>query len=200
MIAAVIGLLIVGLLGGAALALSLRSVGTSQVDRDRALALGAADEGADLAGWRMNKLLVSPGGSSLRGFTDGLVASLGCVSVNTDLTLTLTELSLTGGGTLLCPVTSSEDAGNGANFSYVAQTDVNLNNQLSLNPGGGTLIERRILVTGTAPGLQQRRILVTYVLNTTLSPLFERYRYVECTPTMPSGNSAFDAGCPDPGH
>ena len=196
-------LLIVGLLGSAALAFSLRSIHTSQSDRSRDLALGAADEGADLAGWRMNKLLVSPGGASIMGFTDGLLASLGCIQVNADGTLTPSEIaqsSVLVQGTVnpaLCPATSSEDAGNGASFSYVAETDVNL----SLNGGqlqAGATIERRILVTGKAFG-QTRRILVTYKLNPALSPLFERYRYVECSTTPPPGNQAFDAGCPDPG-
>jgi type II secretory pathway pseudopilin PulG len=193
MVAAIVVLAVVTTLAGAALALSLRSVTTSQVDRNRALALGAADEGADVAGWRMNKLLVSSGGASLLGFANGLLANLGCVQVNGNLALSVTELNLTGGSSA-CPVTATEDAGNGASFSYVMQTDLNLNNQLNL----GSLIERRALITGTAYG-QQRRILVTYRLNPGISSLFERYRYVECTPLPPAGSTAFDAGCPDPG-
>jgi type II secretory pathway pseudopilin PulG len=193
MVAAIVVLAIVTTLTGAALALSLRSVGTSQVDRNRALAFAAADEGADVAGWRINKLLVSQGGAGLLGFADGLLANLGCIQVNADRTLAVAELSVST-GTSTCPPTAAEDAGNGATFSYVMQTDLNLNNQLSL----GSLIERRALVTGSAYG-QQRRVLVTYRLNPSVSPLFARWRYVECTPQPPAGSTAFDAGCPDPG-
>ena len=203
-VAALWVLLIVGLLGGAALAFSLRSIHTSQIDRDRDLALAAADRGADLAGWRMNKLLVSAGGASIMGFTDGLLASLGCIQVNADGTLTPSEIAQTSvlvQGTVnpaLCPATSSEDAGDGASYSYVTQTDVNLTANVNGQLQAGATIERRILVTGRAFG-QTRRILVTYKLNPALSPLFERYRYVECSTTPPAGSQAFDAGCPDPG-
>ena len=203
-VAALWVLLIVGLLGSAALAFSLRSIHTSQTDRNRALALGAADEGADLAGWRMNKLLVSPGAADLMGFADGLLASLGCIEVNAAGTLGVSEIAQSAvhsGLTLtpaLCPATTSEDAGNGASFSYVMETDINLNLNANQQLQVGAVIERRILVTGQASG-QTRRILVTYKLNPTLSPLFERYRYVDCSPTPPSGSTAFDAGCADPG-
>lgn len=203
-VAALWVLLIVGLLGSAALAFSLRSIHTSQSDRDRALALGAADEGADRAGWRMNKLIVSPGGAKLMGFTDGLLASLGCIQVNADGTIGVSEIArsnVTNGVSInpaLCPATTSEDAGNGASYSYVMETDINLAVDASGQLQVGAVVERRILVTGQAFG-QTRRILVTYRLNPALSPLFERYRYVECSTAPPAGNSAFDAGCPDPG-
>ncbi len=203
-VAALWVLLIIGLLGSAALAFSLRSIHTSQADRNRDLALGAADRGADLAGWRMNKLLVSAGGAGIMGFTDGLLASLGCIQVNADGTVGVSEVaqsSVLVHNTVqpaLCPATASEDAGNNASYSYVAETDVNLtvnaNGQLQV----GAMIERRILVTGQANG-QTRRILVTYRLNPALSPLFERYRYVECSTSPPAGSTAFDAGCADPG-
>jgi Tfp pilus assembly protein PilX len=197
-------LLIVGLLGSAALAFSLRSIHTSQSDRNRGLALGAADEGADLAGWRMNKLLVSAGGPTIMGFTDGLLASLGCIQVNADGTLSVGEIAqstvLVNNSVkpALCPATSSEDAGNGASYSYVMETDIDLNVNANGQLQAGATIERRILVTGQAFG-QTRRILVTYKLNPAVSPLFERYRYVECSTTPPAGNQAFDAGCADPG-
>jgi hypothetical protein len=93
---------------------------------------------------------------------------------------------------------AAEDAGNGASYSYVMETDINL----TVNPSGqlqaATTIERRILVTGHAYG-QTRRVLVTYRLNPALSPLFERYRYVECSTSPPAGEETFDGGCPDPG-
>jgi Tfp pilus assembly protein PilX len=208
MIAVIMVLMIVTLLTGAALALSLRSVTTSSADRARDVALGAADEGADVAAWRMNKLLVSPGGAGLMGFADGLLGSLGCINVNANLTLSVAEIasgSVSGGaGAGWCAATPPEDAGNGATFSYRVQTDVNLNNVDNLNivNGGVTvavIVERRILVTGTDQG-QVRRLLLTYRLDPQLTPLFERYRYVECSPVVPAGSTAVDAGCPDPGH
>jgi hypothetical protein len=203
-VAALWVLLIVGLLGSAALAFSLRSIHTSQTDRNRDLALGAADAGADRAGWRMNKLLASPGQADLRGFTDGLLASLGCIQVNADGTLAVSEIAQSrvySGASISpapCPATTSEDVGNNASYSYVMQSDINLAVNATGQLQAGAIIERRILVTGQASG-QARRILVTYRLNPAVSPLFERYRYVECSATAPAGNSAFDAGCADPG-
>jgi hypothetical protein len=122
----------------------------------------------------------------------------------TELSVSALTTGSTGLKTGACPATPSEDAGNGASFSYVTQTDINLNNQANLNAGAGTLssnwtIERRILVTGSANG-QQRRVLATYRLNPGISPLFERYGYVECSTKPASNASGFnDSGCADPG-
>jgi hypothetical protein len=152
----------------------------------------------------MNKLLVSPGAADLIGSTDGLLASLGCIDLNADGTVGAREIAQSAVHSglklapALCPGTASEDAGNGASFSYVMETDINLSLNANQQLQVGAVIERRILVTGQASG-QTRRILVTYKLNPTLSPLFERYRYVDCSPTPPSGSTAFDAGCADPG-
>jgi Tfp pilus assembly protein PilX len=57
-IVALAALLIALLLASAALTFSLRSVSSSQQDRRETLAGQAADAGADLAVWRMNKILV----------------------------------------------------------------------------------------------------------------------------------------------
>jgi len=189
-------LLIVGLLGGAALALSVRSIHTSQVDRDRDLALGAADAGADEVGWLMNKLL-TPDPASLLGVTP----SLGCVYLGSNKAVTVGQATTSVNGSLTvgtCTSGASQTAGNGATYTYVLQTDINLSNQKTL---GTSIVERRLLVIGAAYQ-RYRRILVTYRMNTSLSsPLFERYRYVECSATNDTSvNIAGNFnGCADPG-
>ncbi len=209
-VAALAVLLVVGLLAAGALEFSLRSLNTSSADRSRAVALAAADEGADLAGWRMNHLLLTAPASLL-----GITPSLGCIVVGTggQLSVATATLSTSGGLSLgVCSNTSWEDAGNNAWFMYSTQTDVNLNNQVGLGSG---IVERRIQVVGCAPadsagacasggnGIQYRRLLVTHRLNTTSSGgVFARYRYVECTPASsatwsPSGAAT---GCSDPGY
>ena len=97
-----------------------------------------------------------------------------------------------------CTSGASQTAGNGATYTYVLQTDINLSNQKTL---GTSIVERRLLVIGAAYQ-RYRRILVTYRMNTSLSsPLFERYRYVECSATNDTSvNIAGNFnGCADPG-
>ena len=218
-------LLILTLFGLAAVALSITSVTVSQTDRNRQLALAAADEGADVAGWRLNHVLNNPATASLLGFTDNLLSSLGCVNVNAPgVTASVSELGSANLGPITiyvqgsqgastpttiqgasCPSTGAEPVGNDAYFSYQMETNVNLplsaGNPLSsgtpqLQSILGQTVERRAVVTGSANG-QTRRILVTYRLNPS-TLIFYRYRYVECTTTTTS--STFGAGCNDPGY
>ena len=205
----IIVLLITALMGAAALQVAIRSIGTSTADRNRDLALGAADEGADLAQWRMNRLLV-PDPTSLLGISP----NLGCINVNSSgqISVSVATVSTSNGITLgVCTGTSWENAGNNAWFSYTTQTDINLNNQEGL---GTSIIERRVEVVGCAPassasacssgtGVQFRRLLLTFRLNTSLNPeVFERYRYVECEPSSTAQFSSTGAatGCNDPGY
>jgi Tfp pilus assembly protein PilX len=208
MVVVIIVLLITALMGAAALQFAIRSIGTSTTDRNRDLALGAADEGADLAQWRMNRLLVPDPASLL-----GINPNLGCVNVGAGGQISVSAATVsTSGGLMLgiCTGTSWENAGNNAWFSYTTQTDINLNNQEGL---GTSIIERRVQVIGCAPassasacssgaGVQFRRLLLTFRLNTSLNPeVFERYRYVECEPagTAQFSSTGVATGCDDPG-
>lgn len=172
------------LLGGAALSLADRRLGSSARERDAARAAAAADAAADVAGLRMNRALGSTGVAELAGLPAEAVARLGCVSV----AVRRVEIGLGDGD--WCPASAWEDLGDGASFQYTIGTQVQLLR--------GRLVERRVVATGRAGGLV-RRVLVTYELDLDArapARLFRRARYALCTATAPAGRA--DGGCPDP--
>lgn len=188
-VAAIATLTVVSVLVGAALSLALRRQDTAQRDRSVARAIAAADAGADVAGWRMSRALVSAGGSGLLGFTGDVVRQLGCTSVSAGSFSVISGDEADG----WCPPTASEDLGDGASYTYSLSLDVT-----ALGGGASETLERRVVVVGRAGG-RQRRILVTYKLDLdagTATTLFKRWRYVVC-PAKPTGSRP-DSGCPDP--
>lgn len=189
LVAVLATLLIVLLTSSAALALALRRIDTSMRDRSAARAVAAADAGADVAGWRMNRTLLSQGGAGLLGFATDAVRQLGCTSVGVG-SFSVTKASPQQGW---CPQTPAEVAGDGATFRYTVSLDVQV-----IGTGASGVLVRRVVVTGTAGGVS-RRILATYKLDVNagkVTKLWRRARWVTCT-TKPTTTA--DGGCADPG-
>lgn len=188
MVAAIATLVIVVALGGALLSLVVRRAHTGIRDLDVARAAEAADAGADVAGWRMNRTLVSAGTAGLLGLATDAARTLGCTTVSAGGFSVVTQSSG------WCPTTTSEDLGDGTSFNYSMSLDLNV-----VGSGLSKTIVRRVIVTGMAGGYR-RRILVVYRLDLNLAGglrLFKRWHYVVCT-AKPTGGAA-DSGCPDPG-
>jgi hypothetical protein len=183
-------LVVVGLLAAAMLAMTSASLSRSAEDRRATRALAAADAGADVAVWRMNKTLASAELTGLLGLPLHVVGNLGCVNLDARGLLGVSTLSAAG----WCPPTPWEDLGSDgavdASYSYTVSTGINV-------IGVADLVERKIVATGRAGG-EQRRVMVT--VRGDLNPdnllsLFRRYRYVECT-ARPTGPEP-DSGCPE---
>jgi type II secretory pathway pseudopilin PulG len=187
LIASIVTLAIVLTVGGATLSLAWRSIGSSTKERDAARALAAADAGADVAAYRMNRALTFQGTAGLLGFPVDTLRTVGCLGVDVGGT---TVISTAGGG---CSVSPDEKTGDGSTFHY------QLINGVHLGAGLGEVVMRRIVVTGTS-NATSRRILVTYKLQVNTSnplALFKRYRYAVCSTRPPTSDPA--SGCPDPG-
>jgi hypothetical protein len=183
--------LVVFLFAGAALASGLDGLNSSEKARDVARAQAAADAGADIAGWRMNRTLVAPGTGALLGYPTATLRTLTCVSVGVGGGSF--SLSLVSAGTAFCPQTTDESLGDGSSFHYTVSTGVNVT-------GLNLVIARRVIAVGTYKSTT-RRVLVTYRLDIDPShptTLFKRWRYVQCTSKQTG--SAVDSGCPDPGY
>lgn len=188
LVAVLATLLIVLLTSSAALAMAMRRMQTSTRDRSVARAVAAADAGADVAGWRMNRALLSQGGAGLLGFTTDAVRQLGCTSVGVG-SFTVTKAAPQQGW---CPETPAEGLGDGTSFRYAVSLDLQV-----IGTGSSALLSRRVVVTGKA-GAVSRRILVTYQLDVNagrVTKLWRRARWVTCT-TKPT--SAPDGGCSAP--
>jgi hypothetical protein len=126
---AVILLMVVMLLGSVAGMASLGAVGQSGRDRNTKRAVAAIDAGMDTAIYRLNKLTPS---------------ALMCVVVGAT-GLTLEPVESDG----WCRA-QTENLGDGASFSY--RTSAALNVTL----GGQALLQRKLVVTGTANGVSRR--------------------------------------------
>lgn len=190
LIPAIVTLSIVLVVGGASLALAWRSLGSSARDRSAARALAAADAGADIAGYRLNRTLVSAGSAGLLGFTTDALRTVGCIKVQAGGHVALDTTSQSGG---FCQQTTDEDLGDGSKFHYVMTTGVKLGGSAS------DILTRRVIATGISAGVT-RRVLVTYKLDLNggnPTRLFKRYRYAVCTATAPTSDPA--SGCTDPG-
>lgn len=187
-VAAVGVLMVVVVLGAAVLGLALRRQDTSVRDRWVVRAAAAADAGADVAGWRMNRTLVSAGTAGLLGLATDTVRQLGCTSVSA------AGLDVIEGSGTWCPETAEEQLGDGSSFTYRTSLDVN-----AVGSGLADTVVRKVLVTGRAGG-QRRRLLVTFRLDVDPSKpvtLFRRWHDVACTSTQ--AGAAPDSGCPDVG-
>lgn len=187
--------LVVFLFAGAALASGLDALNSTEKSRDVARAQAAADAGADIAGWRMNRTIVAPGAGGLLGYTTATLRTLTCISVGAGGGGggASFSLSLVSAGTAFCSQTAEESLGDGSSFHYTVSTGVNVT-------GLNLVIARRVIAVGTYKSTT-RRVLVTYRLDIDPShptTLFKRWRYVQCTSKQTG--SAVDSGCPDPGY
>lgn len=175
-------------IGAIALGLALRRQDTSMVDRAAVQAAQAADAGADVAGWRMNRTLVSAGTAGLLGLATDAARQLGCAQASAG---GFAVVKTTGSW---CPASASESLGDGASFSYTMSLDAN-----AIGSGLDDVVVRRVVVTGRSRGTL-RRILVVFRLDVDAShpsTLFRRWHQVTC-PGRPTG-AAPDSGCPDVG-
>jgi type II secretory pathway pseudopilin PulG len=188
LIASIVTLAIVLTVGGATLSLAWRSLSSSTRERDAARAIAAADAGADIAAYRMNRAITFQGTAGLLGFPVDTLRTVGCLGVDVGGT---TVISTAGGGG--CSASPEEKTGDGSTFHY------QLLNGVHLGSGLGELLLRRIVVTGTS-NATSRRVIVTYKLQVNSSDplaLFKRYRYAVCSTRPPTSDPA--SGCPDPG-
>jgi type II secretory pathway pseudopilin PulG len=190
MIPAIVTMSLILAVGGAALAMAWRSIATSQKDRSAERAMAAADSGADVAGYRMNKTIVGAGSAGLLGFTTDALHTLACTQVSAGSWTVVTGPSNNGG---FCTTSPEESLGDGSSFHYTMSLGVHL------GAGASDILVRRVVSTGTS-GTVTRRILVTYKLDLTTGSairLFKRWRYAVCSTTPPTSDPS--SGCPDPG-
>lgn len=188
---ALVTMFIVALTVGAALSLSIGSLERSSVNKGTSRALAAADAGADVATWRMNKTLVAHPVAGLSGLATGVVRELGCVTVASGGSLGFTSLSGPG----WCTATTWEDLDNDISrherFQYYVSSGVNLTS------GAAQVLERRVVAIGES-GARRRRLLTVIQLRLdtdAVFKLFERSRSVEC-PSRGWSVSDPTAGCP----
>jgi hypothetical protein len=171
-----------------ALTFSLQSLDNTNRDRRVVRALQAADAGADIAIFRLNHMLVAAGTGATLGLAVDAVGSLGCTSVD-----------IAGFNTIVPPTAAAYCAAQSgsaadvqdATYSYRVATAVNVAS------GTGSLLTRKILVTGTA-GDVTRRVLVKVRLvigGTGSLVLYQRVRHTECT-SEPTDPASPDSGCP----
>ena len=190
LIPAMFTLMIVLMVGGASLAMAWRSLGSSARDRSAAKAQAAADAGADIAGYRLNKTLVSAGTAGLLGFTSDALRSVSCISVSVGSFSVIDGSGASGG---YCSQSADEDLGDGSKFHYSMSLGVKLGGSAS------QILTRNVISTGISGGVT-RRVMVVYKLdlnNGNVLRLFKRYRYSTCTATPPTSDPA--SGCTDPG-
>jgi len=184
---------------GAAVALAVRSVDTSNRDKRTARSLAAADAGLDVAHYRLNrtllatkKLTLTPPGTTTN--LDDVLATQDCLLVTIGGSDPGTKF-----GTVLasgvCAATEKEPLGDGTSFSY------RVANRFAI--GDPALPEetltRQVLVTGHGPRGTQRRVLGTFRVRVDAqkqpTTLFRRWRYVECS-AQPSDPADPFSGCP----
>jgi Tfp pilus assembly protein PilX len=178
------------LLGIPALSLTLGSLHRVASDRNETRALEAADAGADIAVWRMNKLIGPAEASGLVSSTVGAVAQLACITVDVG---GAKALSLNSGQGWCAPTAWETLDDNSGGPKQETRYSVSTGIHISLDPT--SLIQRRIVATGRV-GTVQRRIVLTMRIDPNLSTLalWRRYRYAECSGRQPGSDP--DSGCP----
>ncbi len=185
-------------MAGAAVALAVRSVDTSNRDKRAARSLAAADAGLDVAHYRLNrtllatkKLALSPPSTTTNlddvlAIRDCLLVTIGGITPGTKFGTILAS------GETVCAATEKEPLGDGTSFSY------RVANRFAVGAVPETLT-RQVLVTGHGPRGTQRRVLGTF--RTRVNPLnkpttlFRLWRYVECSAQPPDPANPF-SGCP----
>lgn len=200
-------LMVVALLGAAAVLFATHSTDRATRDEASSRAFGAADGAADIATYRINKMVVP----EVLGLTDmksanGLYSGSPTLSLSELLQKTCAtkvgvaagpiSVSVVPGGSSWCPTASGvidEGAAVQAQYEYWIG--------LGVSAGSG-LIDRQVIAVGCVGQISTgdcdavRRVQVTLRIdaNTSLA-LFKRKSYAECTAVIPSaGNPA--AGCP----
>lgn len=129
---------------GVAVTMALAGLANSQTSRSVERAQAAADAGADVAGYRMNKTLLAPASTSLLGLTGSVLQTVGCTGLglgfgnSTNVTAdtsnqaapasaTITAantftLAGTTAGNNFCFTTQSETLDDGETFRYAIST------------------------------------------------------------------------------
>lgn len=186
-------------MAGAAVALAVRSVDTSNRDKRGARSLAAADAGLDVARYRMNRTLLATKKLTLSapGTTtdlDSVLATLDCLSVTVDGGVPGTKLGkILPSGDQVCPATEPEPLGDGTTFSY------RVANRFAIGAALPEILTRQVLVTGHGPRGTQRRVLGTFRVRVDAqnqpTTLFRLWRYVQCS-AEPSDPADPFSGCP----
>lgn len=180
------------MLGIPAMTLTLGSLDRVTQDRRDTRALEAADAGADVAVWRMNKIIAPAEASGLVSSTLSVVSQTACVNID----VAGTKLLALGGagGSGWCAATPWEtldDASPGPKQETSYQVSIGIH--ISTDPT--SLLERKVVATGRVGGVT-RRVMLTLRVDPNLSTLalFRRYRYAVCSGRQ-TGSSP-DSGCP----
>lgn len=206
-----------------AVGMAIAGLTHSQSARSVERAQAAADAGADIAGYRMNKTLLAPAAAGLVGLVPATLQTVGCAGVNlgfgstSAIGATASNVASTAQGSVLslvgipsgsnfCRTGSSETLDDGSSFRYAISTKIDLTPVSGLIAGQGftlnQLVVRQIAVIGQSGG-QTRRVIVSYWLNlagATSTRLFQKRRYVRC-PSLPITASDPFANCPaNPGY
>jgi hypothetical protein len=190
-------LAITGLFITATIGFATHNTDRSLRDRSTVRALAAADAGLDAAIYRMNKAIVASQVQGALGLATAALAEVGCVDIDIDLQIIVVEDLGNGwcpGSTLTeevdGPATESEGWAT-ANGSYQASTGIDL------DTSAGSLIERKIVATGTVGDVTQRvmgTVQLTLGSSGNLLALFKQVGYNECTPA-PRDPSDPESGC-----
>ncbi len=201
---AVISILgLVLLLTGVIVTRSLHSVDRSNRDRDWTRALQAAEAGADVAQWRLNKTLGASGRAGLLGTGAELLeqAARNCIVVTLREEDGREVLSTApGGGGGWCPNVEGEfvdgsvgadGTGEPAGYSYRVQLDVDVGTD-------SPLMARDIISWGVSGDVRRRvKVELDAALdpgNGTMTSLFDRVSFVECSPGDPDQSDPLE-GC-----
>lgn len=214
-------LAVVVILSGIAITAAVAGLRDASVHRDAERAQGAADAGADVAGYRMSKTLVAPATDGLLGFAEGTLRTVGCVGADlsfgttgsvdaapaTEVGVTSPLATLSSGapvrvgvvapGANFCQSTREETLADGSRFRYAITTAVRVPDTVAatLTTPVGRLVVRQVAALGRSGG-ERRRVIVSYWLDLSQPdrPFVQR-RYVRCPPA-PSDPSDPFSGCP----
>ena len=182
---------------GVAVVLSTHATDRSNRDRSSARSLQAAEAGADVAQYRLNKALATAPVTGILGVAPDVVRQLGCINANVNGELQVTKLNGDGWCT---PVTSEQadiglpDDGTGSSATYRYW----VSSAVQIGSGSGATLRRRIVSVGENADTV-RRVMVTTEADLNLSTsnpfdLFDRISFVECSSVVPSNDNPA-AGC-----
>jgi hypothetical protein len=180
-----------------AVVLSTHATDRSNRDRSSARSLQAAEAGADVAQYRLNKALATAPVTGILGVAPDVVRQFGCINVDVNGALQVTRLD---GDGWCSPVASEQadiglpDDGTGAPATYRYWVST----AAQVGSGSGAKLRRRIVAVGENADTV-RRVMVTVEADLNLSTsnpfdLFDRISFVECSSEVP-GNDDPAAGC-----